>query len=628
MTPRPSPALLLPGLALLVAWAAPAHAQWSSDPAVDLSVGAGPSDQILPKLGPTADGGTYVSWFDGIANGYDVRLQRLDAAGVAQWPPGGVLVADRGFTSVQDYGLAVHAGGDALLAFRDDRSGSVQITVQRVTAAGVLAWGPGGVQLTAATGFVANPKVAGTTDGDVVASWMEDGTARVMRLASDGSPVLGAPIDLVPPAGTYTPSDLHPSGVDVVLSIVHQTTSSFLSPKHLLAQKLGPTGSSLWGAQPRVVFDGGSLQIGNFPPFVPDGAGGAVFSWYGVSPLQCYVQRLLADGSAAFPHNGVAASSDLANVRVSPSAAFDAASSSTYLFWKEQNGLQSLSGLYGQRFDATGNPQWGAAGKQLVAVGPTQVDWVRALPTPAGAFVLWIASPGFGQDTGQGAVVDAAGDFVVAPQPFASTSSGKTRLAAALGETGQALLAWGDSRNDGGDVLAQNVRPDGSLGLGPAGTAFCFGIGCPCANDDPAAGCAHGSGSGARLDAGGQADLSADTLVLLVSGSVPGQAGVFFQGTLAAAGLPFGDGLLCGGGALIRLFYVVADASGCAASDGSCGILIGGGPLPISTHPEQTGPGAVAPGATRFYQYWYRDSHGSPCGTGFGLSNGLLVTWS
>ena len=48
---------------------------------MNLAVADAASDQILPLVAPTSDGGCYISWFDGIANGFDVRLQRLDALG-------------------------------------------------------------------------------------------------------------------------------------------------------------------------------------------------------------------------------------------------------------------------------------------------------------------------------------------------------------------------------------------------------------------------------------------------------------------------------------------------------------------------------------------------------------------
>ena len=57
----------------------------------------------------------------------------------------------------------------------------------------------------------------------------------------------------------------------------------------------------LWGAEPVKVFDGtnGALQFGYFPPFMPDGDGGAVFVWYTVTTMgSVHVQHILADGSA------------------------------------------------------------------------------------------------------------------------------------------------------------------------------------------------------------------------------------------------------------------------------------------------------------------------------------------
>ena len=104
-----------------------AAGQWSDDPASNLAVSDAAADQVQPMIAPTADGGCYISWFDSIANGFDVRLQRLDAAGNELWPHGGVLVIDRGFSSTQAYGLDVDAAGNALVTARDD--GGVEVRV-------------------------------------------------------------------------------------------------------------------------------------------------------------------------------------------------------------------------------------------------------------------------------------------------------------------------------------------------------------------------------------------------------------------------------------------------------------------------------------------------------------------
>lgn len=592
---------------------ASSQAQWSADAAVNLSIGDGASDQNQPKIVATPDGGCYVSWIDGIGTGWDVRLQKLSAAGNEEWAHGGVLVRDRSYSSTQDYGLDVDAVGAAVLAFRDDNFANEQVTVARVSTSGVLIWGANGVQVTNTTNFIASPRVTGTANGDLVVTWTENSLARVMRLQPNGGTAWPMPVDLTPAAGSYSPSDIHATADDVIVSMVHQP-SGFSGPKHLLAQKLDFTGAPLWGASPLAVFDGGSLQFGNFPTFVTDGSGGAVFGWYGTGPLQCYAQHVLANGTEAFPHNGVAGSTDLTGTRVSPSVDFDPASSSTYLFWEEQNGAQSMSGLSGQKFDAAGNAQWGATGASFVPLSTTEINWVRTLATQTGAFVFWHAEPGFGNAIGRGGFVDPGGVMTAGPVTYASTPSNKTRLAATLLSSGDAALVWSDDRVDGGDILVQNMQPDGTLGGGSlAGSLYCFGVSCSCANNDPNAGCANGTGAGALLSGAGGPSIGAATFSLQGSQLPPGQPGLYFQGENAingGNGIPFGDGLRCAGMNVVRLEVRNSDGAGNS-----------------STTIDIANKGGVVAGDTRRYQLWYRDPAGSPCGTFFNLSNGFELIW-
>lgn len=152
------------------------------------------------------------------------------------------------------------------------------------------------------------------------------------------------------------------------------------------------------------------------------------------------------------------------------------------------------------------------------------------------------------------------------------------------------------------------------------GEAYCFGLGCPCANDDPSAGCGNRgvdeiASSGALLEAvAGTADVLRDDLVLAVRGVRPGQVGIVYLGG-GATSAPFGDGLRCvtaGGAGLHRLPPRAADATGTYAAQGIVRALAG---LP--------GGGIVA-GSTWRFQGWYRDP-GGPCGSGFNLTNALSI---
>ena len=274
-------ALVLVSLASI----APAFAQWSSDPMMNLGIAVKPGDQVQPKIRPTPDGGCYISWFDNDPNGhppfgYDVYLQRLDASGVAQWAPGGIRFADLGMSSTQDYGLDVDAHGNAVLAFLDDRlRPHTFVTVQRVTPAGKQVLGVAGRRLSYGDDFVGNPKVTALADGSIVAGWIEGNNLMFQKI--QGGPKrwgdrLG--ITITAPAGmTYSLADLHASEDGTVIAS-WVAAAGFTSPKHLFANKISPDGALLWGDNHVAVFDSGSLQFGNFPSFVSDGAGGAVLA--------------------------------------------------------------------------------------------------------------------------------------------------------------------------------------------------------------------------------------------------------------------------------------------------------------------------------------------------------------
>src|SRR5271170_7557884 len=85
-----------------------AWAQWSPDPSTNLPLADKlNNDQVQPKVRPLPNNQWYVSWFDADPNspppvGYSVFLQRLDGAGVEQFPHDGNMVADLSNSSTED----------------------------------------------------------------------------------------------------------------------------------------------------------------------------------------------------------------------------------------------------------------------------------------------------------------------------------------------------------------------------------------------------------------------------------------------------------------------------------------------------------------------------------------------
>ncbi|MCY2961535.1 MAG: hypothetical protein NTY35_15335 [Planctomycetota bacterium] len=152
---------------------------------------------------------------------------------------------------------------------------------------------------------------------------------------------------------------------------------------------------------------------------------------------------------------------------------------------------------------------------------------------------------------------------------------------------------------------------------GSVGAAYCFGDGsgtpCPCANSGASGnGCANSlNPAGARLQAVGSAVVGADTVALLGSG-MPNSSALYFQGTTQLA-VPFGDGLRCAGGSVVRL-ATKSNVSGASR-------------YPSPGDPAVSVRGNVPPGSTRTYQVWYRNPAPFCTVSTFNLTNGLSLAW-
>lgn len=465
---------------ILLTLPALAGAQWSDDPLANLLIVERPSEQVVPKVAASPAGGCYVGWYDLASGNYDVYLQRLDAAGNAQWPAGGIPVSTEPQNSwVTDWDLIADADGNAVLVFADARGGSdFDIFAYKVAPDGSQLWGDQGVTLSDNDDFEPSPRVAQAADGDCVFVWGRspdagDGALMMQRLAPDGTPRFPAGGLAVAGESGESPGfcDLVSDGAGGVIVAWVRDTSTFLSPRHLWAERFGADGGSLWGG-PTVVFDQTSLPIAYYPEILADGAGGALLLWHrSVSNLyNSAVQRLDAAGGELWPHNGVLVSTLGGVHHISPTFCHDAATGDLYVFWDERNSAQSAWGIAGQRLDAAGSRLWGDSGRVFLATDGLYKWALRALPAPGGAMLFWIDEPGgFGSDRVRGFRADDTGAWLWGDEPLgvATLPSGKSRLPVALASTGEALLVWEDDRGGTVDLYGQNVRLDGSLGGDP-----------------------------------------------------------------------------------------------------------------------------------------------------------------
>jgi hypothetical protein len=463
-------------IALLFAFTLSAWAQWSNDPNTNLALSDIPNaDQVQAKVVPRSDNGFYVSWFNHNPNdtppvGYDTYLQRLNAGGVQQFAHDGIQIAKLTNSSTEDYGLDVDTQGNALLAFLDTRWGaSQQVTVTKTAPDGTPLWGVNGIQLTSGNPGAHQPKVAATSDGGAVVYWISNSSIVLQKFDANGHaqwPWVSTSnhgIIISELGANYQTCDIH--GADngsVIFSFSRDT--GFRTNRYLYANKMSASGRLLWGASHVKVFNTGSLQLGNYPPFVTDSAGGAVFSWYTSSPLQSYVQHINSDGSEAFPHNGVPVSTNASHIRVSPSAAYNASTQEIFVSWEEEDSIQSVSGVSAQKIDASGNRMWTNNGVTIVPLQSNAEIFERTVLNGSGAFVFWIDQQVTQNGTLQGVLLDNGGSVACNQFPVSSTASPKSRPATSRSASGNTAIAFQDYRNGNSDIYIQNVNPDCTLG--------------------------------------------------------------------------------------------------------------------------------------------------------------------
>ncbi|MBK7876044.1 MAG: hypothetical protein IPJ77_09870 [Planctomycetes bacterium] len=171
-----------------------------------------------------------------------------------------------------------------------------------------------------------------------------------------------------------------------------------------------------------------------------------------------------------------------------------------------------------------------------------------------------------------------------------------------------------------GDVVSVGFARWGRVVGAPS--SFCDGSGdttitpCPCNNHGARGrGCANSANAlGAALGTTGS-NLD-DSLVLVASGLPGATTCVFLQGT-ESGDAPFGDGVLCLGGAIVRVALRSASAGVCTLPNASDTLTL-----------AQMGGVQVGSGAIRRYQTYYRNGAASFCPpASFNATNGVEVGW-
>lgn len=451
--------------------------QWASNPAENMAITTMSGEQALPKIAVDGNGYMYVSWFSVEEGGYHVRLQRLDRDGNMLWPANGVLVSSEPQdTWITDYDLAVDPSGYAVITFTDIRTGQSNPVGYRISPTGDMMWGQTGILLANDNNFDPSPKVCVTTVGNSIFAWQSipdsgDSQVRLQKISPDGQLLWDDGIILSQSGIDFTVPYLLQAENDSVYLIWHKETGPYYAPNRgLYVQKLDGNGSFMWTSDVEVYAPVPEGPVANLQT-CRDDSGGIVFAWYRAidsTHFHCYVQHMNADGSISMPANGVLASTTTARLHMYPAPAFLSQTQEIIFYFSEQDLNQNMRGMYAQKFDLQGNRFWGDEGIQLIGLSNNDYGLFTAGGKDNKAICIYQAAVFGTMDSKMQAVMlDDQGNFVW-PEHFIDLSTIQSeKLFNVMTDyyLGQWVTVWQDRRNDDGDIYAQNIQPDGTLGV-------------------------------------------------------------------------------------------------------------------------------------------------------------------
>ncbi len=259
-------------------------------------------DQWYAYIASDGAGGAFIAWYEvrsGIAYDFDIYAQRIGGDGDILWAQEGVPISIAPGAQADPQIVADGEGG-AIIAWRDERSGTFDIYVQRVNAAGEVQWTPDGVPIVTERYGQYGPSIVPDGRGNFIIAWRDDR-----------------------------------SGVG-----------------QIYCQKLDGDGNALWTVNGIPVCP--TVWWQNLPQATTDGAGGVIIAWednrYSLVYSFVYAQRIDGSGNKLWATDGVRVSGT--SVTKWEVVCIEDNCGGAFIAWNSGN--DGYRNIFAQRIDSTG----------------------------------------------------------------------------------------------------------------------------------------------------------------------------------------------------------------------------------------------------------------------------------
>ena len=292
--------------------------------------------QANPKMASDGSGGVIITWQDSRtptpANNKDIYAQRINASGQIQWPANGVSVKTG--TAYEHLPSIVSDGaGGAIIAWTIlSNTPPIGTYAQRINAAGVRQWPVEGVTLTTTLSSYVHLLADGTNGA--LAYWSDyrfetvgNLTQQVYTQKLDAQGVVQWPVNGISLNDIANYSQLKPFAYtngdgSFYFAYTQLSNTSVSGYDKLYLQKMAPNGDFLWSGNGLGIGTNGYVEHSR-PAIVPDNNGGMILAFSKDAELSSgniYVQNVNADGTVG-PNLANVSFNENETVRVYPNPA-------------------------------------------------------------------------------------------------------------------------------------------------------------------------------------------------------------------------------------------------------------------------------------------------------------------
>ena len=446
-----------------------ASAQWTTNLSLNTPISLQPYGQKDPRIMKDGSGGAFIVWKDNRTGTPDIYVQRVNSQGYILWAINGIGACTDPYDQSTPSIVEDMAGG-CIVTWSDWRSGLERdIYAQRLDSNGNILWANNGVVVTNKIEREHNERIISDGAGGCIIAWEQQNPSTfnwdiwAQRLNSNGSPVWvvgGIPMS------TNPANKRNPKLQKDIYGGGYITWQDLRNgvDYDVYAQHLDANGNRLWTDAALAVCNAPDDQ--NNPKIDPDTiTGGVYIAWADErnpgNDHDIYCQRIDPDGLFLWPINGVAICATAGS-----QTAVDLLSNSSIdgviATWKDSR--NGATDIYAQRINSAGVAQWQANGVPICTKPLAQKNPNITHDNNGGAVIVWEDESATNLADISAQRIDASG-VVLWPTNGVTVCNNAARQRGPKSvndKTGGVIAVWQDYRTGSRDIYVQRIYSNGT----------------------------------------------------------------------------------------------------------------------------------------------------------------------